>query len=97
MERERISTKDFSVSPQKDPGNPYSGPSTSIGEFVERRFIPEHVAIKTPAGRSYFRTILNHVLPPEQVARAFAVAPVNPGKRFKDDSGLAISGVCSAV
>src|SRR6516165_6607164 len=47
------------VRPQKMMSNPYSGSSTSIGEFVERRFIPEHVAIKRPAGRSYFRTILN--------------------------------------
>jgi integrase len=45
---------------------------TSIAEFVERKFIPEYVATKKSAGRSYFRGILNHVLPPEQVARAFA-------------------------
>jgi site-specific recombinase XerC len=69
--------------PLKDLSNPYAGPSTSIGEFVERRFIPEHVAIKRPAGRSYFRTILNHVLPPEQVARAFAVSPENPSNKLK--------------
>lgn len=71
------------VRPQKDLADPHSGPSTSIGEFVERRFIPEHVAIKRPAGRSYFRTILNHVLPPEQVARAFAVGPENPSNKLK--------------
>ena len=71
------------VRPQKMMSNPYSGSSTSIGEFVERRFIPEHVAIKRPAGRSYFRTILNHVLPPEQVARAFAVGPENPSNKLK--------------
>lgn len=71
------------VRPQKDLANPHSGPSTSIGEFIERRFIPEHVAIKRPAGRSYFRTILNHVLPPEQVARAFAVGPENPNNKLK--------------
>ena len=69
---------EFSVRPQKDQGNLHSGPAISIGEFIERRFIPEHVAIKRPAGRSYFRTILNHVLPPEQVARAFALGPESP-------------------
>ena len=74
---------EFSVRPQKDQANPHPGPATSIGEFIERRFIPEHVAIKRPAGRSYFRTILNHVLPPEQVARAFAVGPENPSNKLK--------------
>jgi integrase len=74
---------EFSVSPQKNQANLYSGPVTSIGEFIERRFIPEHVAIKRPAGRSYFRTILNHVLPPEQVAREFALGPENPRNKLK--------------
>jgi site-specific recombinase XerD len=74
---------EFSVKPQKDQANPHSGPATSIGEFIERRFIPEHVAIKRPAGRSYFRTILNHVLPPEHVARAFAVGPESPSNKLK--------------
>jgi site-specific recombinase XerC len=74
---------EFTVTPQKDQANLHPEPATSIGEFVERRFIPEHVAVKRPAGRSYFRTILNHVLPPEQVARAFAVGPESPSNKLK--------------
>lgn len=74
---------ELSVRPQKDQANPQSAPSINIGDFVERRFIPEHVAIKRLAGRSYFRTILNHVLPPEQVARAFAVGPENLNTKLK--------------
>ncbi len=74
---------EFSVKPKEDQANLHPGPATSIGEFIERRFIPEHVAIKRPAGRSYFRTILNHVLPPEQVARAFALGPENPRNKLK--------------
>ena len=74
---------EFRGKPQKDHANPQSEPASSVGEFIERRFIPEHVAIKRPSGRSYFRTILNHVLPPEQVARAFAAGPENPSNRLK--------------
>jgi len=74
---------EFSVRQQKDQANQHAGPAISIGEFIERRFIPEHVAIKRPAGRSYFRTILNHVLPPERVARAFAVGPEHASNKLK--------------
>jgi integrase len=56
----------------EDQANQASPGRTSIAEFVERKFIPEYVATKKSAGRSYFRGILNHVLPPEQVARSFA-------------------------
>jgi integrase len=56
----------------EDQANQASSCMTSIAEFVERKFIPEYVATKKSAGRSYFRGILNHVLPPEQVARSFA-------------------------
>jgi site-specific recombinase XerD len=47
--------------------------SISVAEFIERNFIPEYVASRRSAGRSHFRSILNHVLPPEQVARGFAL------------------------
>jgi site-specific recombinase XerD len=46
--------------------------SPRLAEFVEHSFIPEFVARKRSAGREYFRAILKHVLPPEQVARLFA-------------------------
>ena len=46
--------------------------SINVAEFVIRHFIPECVANRRSAARSYFRTILNHVLPPELVARVFA-------------------------
>jgi integrase len=52
-----------------------SHPSTTILEFVERRFIPEFVSIKRRASRSYFSAILKHVLHPEQVIRAFGASP----------------------
>lgn len=46
-------------------------PSMNFAEFVLSRFVPEYVATRRPAGRSHFHAILKHVLPPEQVARAF--------------------------
>jgi hypothetical protein len=60
---------------RQDQDDQLSRRSTNLGELIERRFIPEYVAIKRSAGRSDFRGILNHVLPPEQVAGAFAANP----------------------
>jgi integrase len=70
-----------------DPSDQSSRNSTSLAEFVERRFIPEYVATKRSAGRSYFRGILNHVLPPEQVARAFAASPEKMNNKLKTIPG----------
>jgi integrase len=71
----------------EDHANQASLSSTSIAEFVERRFIPEYVATKRSAGRSYFRGILNHVMPPEQVARAFAATPKMVNNKLKTIQG----------
>jgi integrase len=43
--------------------------SMSLGEFVERKFIPEYVAIKRSAGRAHFQAILKHVLAPDVISR----------------------------
>jgi integrase len=45
--------------------------SMTIADFVERLFVPEHVAIKGLAGRTHYRAILKHVLTPEEVQRVF--------------------------
>ena len=45
----------------------------TIANFVESCFVPEHVALKTYAGRAHYRAILKHVLNPEDVGRAFHV------------------------
>lgn len=50
-------------------------PSPTIAEFVKQRFIPEFVMTKGFAGRTHFRAILKHVLPPELVAIAFGRNP----------------------
>ena len=43
----------------------------TIADFVEKIFVPEHVAIKGLAGRTHYRAILKHVLTPEEVHRVF--------------------------
>ena len=42
-----------------------------ITRYVEEKFVPEHVAIKGAAGRTHYRSILKHVLSPEEVHRIF--------------------------
>jgi integrase len=43
----------------------------TIADFVERFFVPEHVATKAASGRTHFQAILKHVLKPEEVQRIF--------------------------
>jgi integrase len=43
----------------------------TVVDFVEKVFVPEHVAIKGLAGRTHYRAILKHVLTPEEVQRVF--------------------------
>jgi integrase len=85
--------------------------STDVADFVEQRFIPEFVANKRSAGRAHFQAILKHVLPPERVARAFAINPVKgkstlsaiPGWPYIDSLALceinaaAIEGLITAA
>jgi site-specific recombinase XerD len=41
----------------------------TVAEFVELRYVPEHLASVGPAGHDFFHAILKHVLTPEQVDR----------------------------
>ena len=45
----------------------------TIADFVESRFVPEHVASKSLSGRTHYHAILKHVLTPEEVDRVFQV------------------------
>ena len=40
--------------------------------FIESRFIPNHVALKSTAGRMHYRAILKHIVRPETVRILFA-------------------------
>jgi len=55
----------------------------TIAEFVEKAFVPEHVAIKGPAGRTHYRAILKHVLTPEEVQRVFKLDSQKSRPRLK--------------
>lgn len=59
--------------PQSVPGVSTSNAEMTVAEFIERRFVPEHVASMSSAGHDYFHAILKHVLGPEQVDTAFRV------------------------
>jgi integrase len=43
-----------------------------LAAFIERRFIPHHVALKSYTGRAHYQAILKHILRPETADRLFA-------------------------
>jgi integrase len=68
-EAQRAVWEKLPLGQQNGPVGPQS-PMT-IADFVERLFVPEHVAIKGLSGRTHYRAILKHVLTPEEVQRVF--------------------------
>ncbi len=58
---------------QDSPNQSAGNSQMTLAEFVENKFIPEHVASKRSAGRAHFQSMLKHVLTPELVDRAFGV------------------------
>ena len=85
-------TLEMSATRKDDILNNPSRSSPRLTDFVEHRFIPEYVATKRSAGRSYFRTILNHVLAPEQVTRAFAAVSETSTNKLKAIPGWPYMG-----
>jgi integrase len=55
----------------------------TVSEFVERKFIPGHVALRRPSGQAHYHAMLKHVLPPEEVDRMFRISPGESRKRLK--------------
>jgi integrase len=58
-------------------------PTMTITEFVERFFVPEHVARKASSGRTHYQAILKHVLVPEEVNRVFRIDAANSRIKLK--------------
>ena len=58
-------------------------PAMTIAEFVERKFVPEHVALKESSGKEHYRAMLKHVLFPEAVERVFRANPNPPRMKLK--------------
>lgn len=58
----------------------------TVAEFVERRFLPEHVAMLKPAGKTHYKALLPHVLLgiPEK-RRSFKDKKMKDGKWGEDE------------
>ena len=70
-EAERIAWENFP--PRLDEGAWAPQSAMTIADFVEKAFVPEHVATKKLSGRTHYQAILKHVLTPEEVDRVFQV------------------------
>jgi integrase len=57
--------------------------SMTLGEFVERKFVPEYVASKGFSGRMHYQSMLKHVLRPEEVDRLFRAEARRPKVRLR--------------
>jgi integrase len=80
-EAQRVVWEKLPVTAPPRPTVPAMG--MTIAEFVERAFVPEHVAIKGLAGRTHYRAILKHVLTPEEVHRVFNLDTERSRTRLK--------------
>jgi hypothetical protein len=43
-----------------------------LATFIERKFVPHHVRLKSETGRAHYQAILKHILRPETAGRIFA-------------------------
>lgn len=57
--------------------------AVTIADFVERVFVPEHVAKKGLSGRTHYQAILKHVLGPGEVDRMFRIDPKTSKAKLK--------------
>jgi integrase len=55
----------------------------TIATFVESKFMPEHVALMGASGRAYYKSMLKHVLRPEEVDQMFRGKRKGTRKRLK--------------
>ena len=55
----------------------------TVAQFVERKFLPEHVARKGPSGQTHYQSMLKHVLTPEEVDRMFHNGRENSRRKLK--------------
>jgi len=52
------------------------GMRMTLGQFIEAKFIPEHVVLKTRAGQTHYQALLKHLITPELVSRVFRSGPL---------------------
>jgi len=67
----------------------YLAPSTEMtfADFVEQKFLPEHITLKRHPSRLYYQAILKHVITPEEVGRIFQMNSTDPRRRLKAIEG----------
>jgi integrase len=46
-------------------------PRTTVAEYIEGKFVPEYIVLKTSAGRVHFQSVLKFILTPTGIERAF--------------------------
>jgi integrase len=80
-EAQRIAWENLLSRPKQEEQPPQS--QMTIIDFVEKVFIPGHVATKAASGRTHFRAILKHVLTPDEVDRVFHVDAANSKTKLK--------------
>jgi integrase len=64
-----------------------TGSTISVAAFVHKKFIPNHVELKSPAGRTHYHAILKHLITPERVDCFFASHPKFANARLKAVQG----------
>jgi integrase len=64
-----------------------TGSTISVAAFVHKKFIPDHVELKSPAGRTHYHAILKHLITPERVDCFFASDSKLPNARLKAVQG----------
>lgn len=55
----------------------------TVAEYVERKFLPEHIARKRTPGRRHYQAILKHILNPDHVDQMFGVAAERSKSKLK--------------
>ena len=78
---QQVAWENFLSRPDQNARAPES--AMTIAEFVESKFVPEHVASKSLSGRTHYHAILKHVLTPEEVDRVFQVDVEKSKARLK--------------
>jgi integrase len=60
-----------------------SGFAATVADFVEHKFVPEHVAEKGLSGRTHYQALMKHVLTPDEADRVFHIDAHKSKTRLK--------------
>ena len=71
-ERRRNGGVEMAVRRGELPDDFLQGAQMTVRAFVENTFVPEYVALKRSPSRAFYRSILKHILRPEEVDRMFS-------------------------